>query len=60
MLNTRGGRVNYHENISLMLSALWKVKRKPRIDDSDKSGDSVYRTLRLVSAFAVSILSSLV
>ncbi|KAF7485210.1 T-lymphoma invasion and metastasis-inducing protein 1 [Marmota monax] len=47
LLNTRGGRVDYHENLSLMLSALWKVKRKPRIEDSDKSGDSVYRTLRL-------------
>uniref|UniRef100_I3NG26 TIAM Rac1 associated GEF 1 n=1 Tax=Ictidomys tridecemlineatus TaxID=43179 RepID=I3NG26_ICTTR len=41
------------------MSALWKVKRKPRIEDSDKSGDSVYRTLRLsteqVAAFCRSL-----
>ncbi|KAJ8793178.1 hypothetical protein J1605_000173 [Eschrichtius robustus] len=40
---------NYHENTFPMMSALWKIKRKPRIENSGKSGDSVYRTLHLVS-----------
>lgn len=34
-----------------MMSALWKIKRKPRIENSYKSGDSVYQTLPLVSMF---------
>lgn len=34
-----------------MMSALWKIKRKPRIENNDKSGDSIYRTLHLVSMF---------
>ncbi|KAK2089528.1 hypothetical protein P7K49_032194 [Saguinus oedipus] len=29
------------------MSALWKIKRKPRIENNDKSGDSIYRTLHL-------------
>lgn len=32
-----------------MMSAMWKIKRKPRIKSNDKSSDSIYRTLHLVS-----------
>lgn len=42
-----------------MMSALWKIKRKPRIENNDKSGDSVYRSLHLVSTLE-SYLASLV
>ncbi|PNJ45885.1 rho guanine nucleotide exchange factor TIAM1 isoform X2 [Pongo pygmaeus] len=42
-----------------MMSALWKIKRKPRIENNDKSGDSIYRTLHLsteqVAAFCRSL-----
>lgn len=38
-----------------MMSALWKIKRKPRIEHNDKSGDSMYRTLHLVSMFEFSL-----
>lgn len=31
------------------MSALWKIKRKPKTENSDSSGDSIYRTLHLVS-----------
>lgn len=38
------------------MSSLWKIKRKPRVE-SDRAGDSLYRTLHLVSErLAVSFL----
>ncbi|KAL0614340.1 T-lymphoma invasion and metastasis-inducing protein 1 [Plecturocebus cupreus] len=41
------------------MSALWKIKRKPRTENNDKSGDSIYRTLHLsteqVAAFCRSL-----
>lgn len=42
-----------------MMSAMWKIKRKPRIKSNDKSSDSIYRTLHLsteqVAAFCRSL-----